>query len=329
MKGHTEQFGRALGVGLLVLALAFIVRPAAAAATTDDYWGVSIEFPDGSSILTRTDTGEVTVYPDSSGNTTTSMAAEGSTGVSVGDPVVVANSTTSTTMDYTPPDAAPNGMAPEDSTTSCGSPCGTTDNSSDTSSQSGITPAYSTPDGFHLYGNNRVNWFIYDSAWVDNTLEHYYDGSWHVIGRVRTMFDEYLPGGGSRYWRMRLHSLYMGGPAYNFQYEYWCGVNVPNQSDWTCNTKEKNADGYDANYVAFDEWGDETHWWWYSFGSGEKNYRKFPMIETHVDWPGYEQAGQARIKMRGWDIKWYTNNPDPGYAQANSWLISPVTGTGY
>lgn len=246
------------------LLLAGLAPAASTAAQTEstDYWASAVRFPDGSAIITRGDTGAVTVTKGEAQSVTSSPAV----------------------------------------------------------------PAYSTPDGFHLYGNNRYSWYSYQSQWILDDLLHIVNGSTTIVGRVETAFNEYIYGSTTSHrWKITMKSIYLWGPIYNYDFEYWCGVNIPNADDYTCNTHSSGSPhGYDAEWI-YSGTGNMDSPWIYSIGSADTQYAKYPMIETTISWAN--ATPQAKIKMRGWDVRWYAKSPRTGVAAGYS--MAPVTGTGY
>lgn len=143
-------------------------------------------------------------------------------------------------------------------------------------------------------------------------------GSCTTLARVDDRIKEYLYGGSSIRWKITPSTLYRFGDPYSVEFEYWCGVNLPDASDITCRTDDSTADASGVEYqLASSYVGNASYSITPSFGSGHATRAKFPMVEMRTTWPGY--GLQVVVRFRGWDIRRYDG----------VWKMAPISGTGY
>lgn len=295
------------GVAVLIAAWS-LAQPPAARADGAAYFQTEVRFADGSAVVTSLNDNSVTTTP----------ADDGSPGAA--EVASAIGSVTTNDVSAAPADvSAALAEASSDTTVAAGDPEPLPE-PNPTADDVTVTPLNATPDGFHLYGTNTTAYgYIYTSQYLATYLNRCIDGSCTHIGQVNNRFKEYLYGGSSRIWRLTPNVVYTSGPAYNDQFYYWCGVNIPKASDVTCGTDDTTADysGVGPYELASESIGNNSYPIYKNFGSGHAQYAKFPMIELVTSWLGY--SVKVTEKFRGWDIRNYNN----------VWKMSPVSGTGY
>ncbi|MFI7337227.1 hypothetical protein ACIBUY_04720 [Streptomyces sp. NPDC050085] len=173
-----------------------------------------------------------------------------------------------------------------------------------------------TPNGYTLHGNHRTDRYHYRSDEGLAKLDRCQNGECTVKASVKVQLKQTLHGGSSHRWTLGLHTRHWTGDAYSFSYDYYCGVNVPRASDWTCETKDATADGHHFAAPVHASTGTYNHDLNRDFGAHETSRTKFPMVAYHVSWPGYPAV--VNVKYRGWDIRRY----------AGVWKLAPASGTG-
>lgn len=244
--------------------------PAAPATTAESEWyQTEVVFGDGSSLITRVDTGSVSTTPadDDSAPSEAQQAAEDGSVTTTGEPVV--------------------------------------------------EPSTATPRGYTLHGNNKIDDYHYRSDKGLAKLDRCNNGECTVQASVKVQLKETLNGGSSHRWTLGLHTDHASGNPYAFSYDYYCGVNVPNETDWTCETRDATADGHYSDDPVHSSTGTYNRDLSRDFGVHETSRTKFPMVAYHISWPGFSPV--VHIKYRGWDIRRYSG----------VWKLAPATGTGH
>ncbi|MFG2296576.1 hypothetical protein [Streptomyces sp. NPDC048603] len=227
-----------------------------------------VEFGDGSSLITRLDTGNVTITPARSGSSPSDAQQAAQDG-----------SVTTT-----------NGPERELRTV--------------------------TPRGYSLHGNNKADSFHYKSDSGMAKLDRCDNGRCTVKASVKVQLKQTLHGGSSHRWTLGLLTDHWSGDPYSFSYDYYCGVSVPNETDWTCDTNDATANGHHSDDPVRGSTGTYAHDLNRDFGAHEADRTKFPMVAYHISWPGYPPV--VHVKYRGWDIRRYSG----------VWKLAPATGTG-
>lgn len=164
-----------------------------------------------------------------------------------------------------------------------------------------------TPDGFKIRGGGRKTAYWYQSSYWYHELWRTSKGTRVKIGSVRSRLNQHLNGGDSVKWKMHVEADYISGKSYSAKYEYWCGIDVNNREDYTCDEVDDKAQKhFGPERFAAAKVGDSSVTKWHRF-SGATNKRPFPMVKVSISWPGY---GVTTIgKMRGWDIVYSDNTP--------------------
>ena len=101
-------------------------------------------------------------------------------------------------------------------------------------------------------------------------------------------------------------------PAYSAKYEYWCGIDVNNGNDYTCDVVDDDAARhYGPVTFATSRRSNDTYSKSHRFSSA-RSKRPFPMVKVSINWPGYGVTVHG--KMRGWDIAYSTTS--------NTWKLT-------
>ncbi|MBD0742656.1 hypothetical protein [Streptomyces sp. CBMA152] len=259
----------AMGSALLVAGPASAhAAPAGGGAHPAAYYQTEMGFGDGSALVTRVDTGQVTTTPARNGSTRSEAARAAA------------------------------------------------DGSVTTTDGRVVEPHTDTPRGYTLQGNNKIDDYHYRSDMGVAKLDRCVNGRCNVEALVRIQMKETLFGGSSRRWAVGLFTQYWAGDPYSFSYDYYCGVNVPNDTDWTCETKDATADGHHSEAPVYASRGTYAYDLNRGFGVNESTRVKFPMVGYHISWPGYSPV--VTVKYRGWDVRNYSG----------TWKLAPATGTG-
>lgn len=179
------------------------------------------------------------------------------------------------------------------------------------SSADTVSAATATPSGYKLiHPGYRRSDYVYDSDWIYHTL---YVCNPVCTKRVQTrvLLHEVVIGGNSHYWTLRLRAQLMyttAGYSWYFQFRYYCGVNVPNASDYECNNNASPS-GTVVRYTDLDTFGK-------TWGS-TNNITVFPMagLSTH-----FSNGASVESKFRGYDT----------YSRASTTKLVPAgqSGTG-
>jgi hypothetical protein len=195
---------------------------------------------------------------------------------------------------------------------------GALQSSAPTSDSPIVTPLTPTPRGYKLHGGDPIDRYHWRSQFAEMVVYKTIRGKRILVGAINERLLESINGGSSRLWDMQMYTSYVGGDPYTFYYHYYCGVNVPHQTDWTCNTHESNADpSYDDTPIS-ESVGTETESLWRSFGSGEHQYAKFPMVEYRLSYRDGGRTVYETLLHRGWDVHW----------GSHGWEMAEDSGTG-
>jgi hypothetical protein len=306
---RTRSIAILLGILLPFPVAALAAVGPAQGAEDDVYYVTEVGFADGSSLITRADTGTQQVTPATDGTPGDARAAQQSGAVTT--------TSAGTATDSDDVEELPPGADSGEDTVRAQTPIDP--NGGHGPGSGDVVIQADTPDGFHLYGTNTTAYgYIYTSDYLATKLSKCVNGSCEVIGRVDNRFKEYLYGGSSIRWKITPSSVYRFGPVYSIDFEYWCGVNLSWQSDITCRTDDSTADSSGIDYTLA-SWsvGNNSYPIIKSFGSGHADKAKYPLIEMRTTWPGYPVTVTERF--RGWDIRRFSG----------VWQMSPVSGTGY
>ncbi|MDP3969362.1 MAG: hypothetical protein Q8Q02_13920 [Nocardioides sp.] len=273
-----------------------------------DYFADVTEFEDGSRFIKRRDTGAERVQPadDGSGGTALRYLNEGYT---QGEETVnVWGQVRSNPTLFSPADYDGDGVIDPPADNDDWIPDGTVD-----TGQIPVPQPATTPRGFKLYGGDESNVTPYGYVYTSDKI---YVGllkcksSGHCVGyaRVRIQMKETLNGGDSHYWAIRANTWWVYGPSYDADATYWCGVNIPNGTDFTCKTGDETASSSAvAQVIATASQGNGKTTFNKSFGTYYYRYAKFPMIRFDVDWICICGVGSEYRNFRGWDIKEYND----------------------
>ncbi len=185
-------------------------------------------------------------------------------------------------------------------------------------STSPAMPATRTPRGYILRGNNRIDEYRYRSEVGVMEVTKTIRGRKYLVGAVKVQMRQTLNGGTSHRWKIQARVSWHGGDPYDFFFAYNCGINVPKDDDWTCNTHERDADGTWTDDVVRESYGSVNEIHDASFGSSETRFAKFPMVAYRTSYRDGGYSLSTRLYYRGWDIR----------KRGTPWVMAPVSGTG-
>ncbi|KQY55805.1 hypothetical protein ASD11_14980 [Aeromicrobium sp. Root495] len=180
-----------------------------------------------------------------------------------------------------------------------------------------FTTMSATPGGYTLFGGTRKSAYVYQSRDMEHDLNRCVitssGESCTLKGSVASNFKQTMTGGASAFWTMRAHTWRITGPSYGATYKYYCGIDVNNGSDYTCNEVDDDAPkAYGPETFAVKSKSSVIESWGHRFPFYARNKRPFPMVKIAVSWPGYGTT--VHIRYRGWDIAWSTNK--------STWLLT-------
>ena len=197
----------------------------------------------------------------------------------------------------------------------------------DQTDQTGSSHGYAVPSGFRMYGTSLRNAYSYHSAFKYEQNIYCKNGECdynHPRSEVRVHFHQTNAGSGRLHeWDLRGYFKRDFGAPFHEEFQFWCGVNIPKNPDYTC---DKHDDGFAHAEV--------TPFSGFFTGSGDKNTRldfgykdythgKYPMFQFDTSWDN--AVGAAHARYRGWDT-FYTTYNNHGGAE---WLFfQGDTGTG-
>lgn len=258
------------------------------------YYELRTEFPDGTTVEENLSTG-VQVLRDPSG-----AVISGDTNEAF-DPTLRGESEVDTPV-VEDPDVAPD--EPEGTTTPEDLVDGPSllglDGAVANATDSPVSVFSSTPGGYKVRGGKRRTPYLYTSDEYKHRLRRVKQGTDTVLGTVGSKLEQKLNGGNSVRWNVTAKTIYRGGKGYSAQFEYFCGIDVNNGDDYTCDEVDDVATRQDgpktfASKTAYDASITKS----YRFSSA-RNKKPFPMVKIAVYWPGYGVTSEG--KYRGWDV---------------------------
>ncbi|WP_405931084.1 hypothetical protein [Streptomyces sp. NBC_00827] len=164
-----------------------------------------------------------------------------------------------------------------------------------------VVPQADTPNGYKLRKGTRSTDYVYKSADVYAIEANCNSSGCRPVQQVKLAIKEYVRGRTSKYWEITFYgSRWSGSSQFHMDYNYECGVNIPNASDETCSTWRRDGAQGHGSGVAVNKQKIVK-----KFGSTAV-VTKFPMVNLLVTFADGSKAigddGKPGEKFRGWDV---------------------------